>query len=278
MVIVRKRKSKFVKLFDKTPPGVCCPHFYELVLSNGCPYDCAYCYLKLTFRGKTEPTIFENDWNIIEKELAGIDHGVFSTGELADSLAVLPPLLPSALDYFSQEKNKILLLVTKSINVDILRKRTPNNQIILSFSINSNSVSRELEKKVPDSLLRIQTAQEMINDGWRVRIRLDPLVIGNGFDFNDYQSICDKIAAIKPEMVTIGTLRQYPTLYNFAPNAPRVGMTRADDGRLRYPINQRLEAYKQVASWLGFQPALCKETQEIWDLLGWRFSGCNCTK
>ncbi len=278
MVVKRERKSKFVKLFDKTPPEVFCPHFYELILSNGCPYNCDYCYLRLTFRGKTEPNVFENNWNSIEDELKNIKQGVFSTGELADSLAVVPTLLPDALDYFSKETNKVLLLVTKSTNVNILRQRTPSNQIILSFSLNSVPVAKALEKEAPNPILRIQTAEEMIRTGWRVRIRLDPIVIGNGFNFNDYEYICKRTASIKPERVTIGTLRQYPTLHNFAPNAPRIGMTRADDGRLRYSINQRVKAYKQIAAWLGLQPALCKETKEIWDLLNWRFLGCNCTE
>ena len=84
-IIKRERKSEFVKLFDKTPPDVVCPHFYELILSNGCPFDCSYCYLKLTFRGKTNPNLFTNKWEVVEKELEKINQGVFSTGELASS-------------------------------------------------------------------------------------------------------------------------------------------------------------------------------------------------
>ena len=48
----RKRKSPFIRYFDKTPPGIVCPHYYLLAHANGCPYECAYCYLSLTFRQK----------------------------------------------------------------------------------------------------------------------------------------------------------------------------------------------------------------------------------
>jgi len=126
LAIRRDRKSKFVRLFDKTPPGVLCPHFYELVLSNGCPYNCSYCYLKLTFRGNTEPTLFQNGWEKVKAELDGISHGVFSTGELADSLAVIPPLLPKALDYFTAQNNKSLLMVTK---VPTLNSFVPTDRV-----------------------------------------------------------------------------------------------------------------------------------------------------
>lgn len=276
MITRRERKSKFVRLFDKTPPGVRCPHFYELILSNGCPYDCSYCYLRLTFRGNTQPTLFVNSWEKVKAEVEAIPQGVFSTGELADSLAVVPPLLPKSLDYFSSLEDKFLLLVTKSINVDVLRQRNPSNQVILSFSVNSIPAACEFEKAAPDPIKRLETAAEMINLGWRVRIRLDPVILESGI--SHYEPICRKITNVNPERVTVGTLRQYPGLFRFAPSAPRGGLTRAKDGRMRYSISQRVEAYERIASWLGFQPSLCKETEEVWNILGWKFGGCNCTR
>lgn len=275
MVITRTRKSEFVKLFEKTPPGVVCPHFYELILSNGCPYKCSYCYLKLTFRGKTEPTLFENEWSTVEKNLNRVKTGVFSTGELADSLAVIPPLLPNALNYFTQQEKKYLLLVTKSSNVESFLKMKPDKHIIISFSINSIKSSVAFEHAAPDPIKRLETAKLLINLGWRVRIRLDPVILETGIE--NYEAICNEIAAIKPERVTVGTLRQYPGLFRFLPEAPRQGLSMAEDGRMRYSASVRVNTYKQIADWLGFQPALCKETQEMWNMLGWEFKGCNCT-
>jgi len=275
LAIRRERKSKFVRLFDKTPPGVVCPHFYELILSNGCPYNCSYCYLKLTFRGRTEPILFENGWEVVKTEIDRIASGVFSTGELADSLAVIPPLLPKALDYFVAQENKFLLMVTKSVNTGILRDYEPNMNLILSFSVNSIPASDQFEVNAPHPMRRLEVASQMAELGWRVRIRLDPIILESGLE--SYEPICTQIAAIKPERVTLGTLRHYPGLFHFSPNAPRGGLSKAPDGRMRYPVPQRISTYEQIASWLGFQPSLCKETQEVWDKLGWNFSGCNCT-
>jgi spore photoproduct lyase len=255
-----------------------CPHFYELILSNGCPYDCSYCYLKLTFRGKTDPTLFTNKWEAVRKELDKVSEGVFSTGELADSLAIIPPTLPDALHYFSNSSNncaRYLLLVTKSTNVDLLRQRDPSQYIILSFSVNSESVGHLYEKGAPSPIERLTVAKEMISRGWRVRVRLDPIVVSN--NLQEYRPICETIAGIEPERVTVGSLRQFPTLKNFAPRAPYDGMQKSKDGRMRYPIEKRIQIYAEIASWLGFQPALCKETEDVWNQLGWRFDGCNCT-
>ncbi len=275
MAIVRRRKSPFVKLFDKTPEGVVCPHFYELVLSNGCPFDCQYCYLKLTFRGKTEPTLFDNDWSEVERQLERIPTGVFSTGELADSLAIEPPLLEPALDYFSVQQSRHLLLLTKSANTKCLERRSPSPNIIVSFSVNSSPVHARWEKGTPPPTKRLEAAARLRDRGWRVRIRIDPVVLEDGF--GDYRGICEAVRDLSPEMVTVGTLRHFPGLLGFAPRAPRRGLEKAPDGRLRYGVTARVAAYQRIAEWLGFQPALCKETQEIWRKLAWEFAGCNCT-
>ena len=47
--------GSIITRFDKTPlpikqNDVVCPHFLELKWAYGCPYDCAWCYLKGTFR------------------------------------------------------------------------------------------------------------------------------------------------------------------------------------------------------------------------------------
>lgn len=275
MINIRERKSKFVKLFNKTPESIFCPHFYELVLSNGCPFNCSYCYLKLTFRGKTDPVLFDNNWSKVQSELDNIDHGVFSTGELADSLAVIPPLLENAMDYFENQQSKYLLLLTKSTNIDILRRREPSRQIIISFSINSIPAARDYEKCAPDPIKRISAAYELKNMGWRIRIRLDPVILESGLEH--YEPICKAISELSPEVVTVGTLRQYPGLHRFAKEAPRKELKKAPDGRMRYPTERRIAVYEQIKDWLGFQPALCKESAKMWDALGWHFTDCNCT-
>lgn len=273
--VIRERKSKFVRLFNKTPAGVRCPHFYELILSNGCPYNCSYCYLQLTFRGNKQPVLFANSWWEVHRELEAVPSGVFSTGELADSLALVPPLLPFAIDYFRAQSTKYLLLTTKSCNISFFRHLQPTEQVIISFSINAPEVSSRLECLAPSPLARLKTAATLLEWGWRVRVRLDPVVLDH--ECSCYRRICREIAAIRPERVTVGTLRHYPGLFRFAPNAPRDNLRRAKDGRMRYPLPIRVAAYQRIADWLGFQPALCKETEEVWNALGWEFYGCNCT-
>jgi len=183
--------------------------------------------------------------------------------------------LEAALEYFPKQSKKYLLLLTKSTNIEFLLDRRPNPQVIVSFSVNASPISKKFEKGAPNPDRRLKAAWELKKMGWRVRIRLDPIILEDGVEV--YEDICRKIADLEPELVTIGTLRQYPGLYRFARFAPRKGLHRAGDGRMRYPYTARVKAYKYIHQWLGFQPALCKETKVMWKTLGWRFQGCNCT-
>lgn len=271
----RIRKSPFVRLFTKTPPDIVCPHFYELILSNGCPYNCLYCYLKLTFRGNKSPVLFINPWMEVEKELLRVPAGVFSTGELADSLAVVPPLLENALEWFSSRRNRYLLLTTKSTNIEVLQKRRPSPQIIVSFSINALEAWERFERGTPSPLKRLEAAAKLRASGWRVRVRLDPVCLEIGLE--KYREICRAIKDLDPELVTVGTLRHYPGLFRFEKAAPRKGLKKAPDGRMRYPVEERVKAYETIARWLEKEPALCKESIEVWHKLGWRLRECNCT-
>ena len=69
--VVKVGDGSIIKLFDRTPPprkdtDVVCPHFLELKWANGCPFNCAWCYLQGTFRfldrGKKP---FIKDWTKI---------------------------------------------------------------------------------------------------------------------------------------------------------------------------------------------------------------------
>jgi spore photoproduct lyase len=183
--------------------------------------------------------------------------------------------LEAALEYFPKQSKKYLLLLTKSTNIEFLLDRHPNPQVIVSFSVNASPISKKYEMGAPNPDLRLKAARELKRMGWRVRIRLDPIILEDGVWV--YEDICRKVADLEPELVTIGTLRQFPGLYRFARHAPRKGLHRAGDGRMRYPHTARVKTYKRIQKWLGFQPALCKESKVMWKTLGWRFQGCNCT-
>lgn len=283
-MILRERKSSFVSRFE---PHEGCPGFWKLVLSNGCNFGCRYCYLRGTFRGTAgpgKPVGFTNDWNQVREQIEQQTPPgtILNTGELADSFSPRPPLLPDALDYFSAQEDRTLLLVTKAsvAALESLRGRKPSPSIIVSFSVSGETTWKLWEESTPSPLERLKAARLLRQEGWRVRIRIDPITLLSQ-DSNSQRAgetaIC--LMATSPwERITVGALRPLPPVYAMLPKGLAADLTKQGE-RYRYPLDWRHEVFENIAKCLDFQPGLCKEPQETWNALGWTNDGrCNCTE
>jgi spore photoproduct lyase len=89
--------GSIIHRFDKTPPpvestDVVCPHFLELKWAYGCPFDCAWCYLKGTLRFQPTGTMPRTkNLDKVKSHLARFllhpgPPELLNSGELADSL------------------------------------------------------------------------------------------------------------------------------------------------------------------------------------------------
>lgn len=275
------RKSRFIHYFDKTPTGIICPHFYVLSHANGCPYDCHYCYLQLTFRHRLGLTVFQNlndladevqDWlNNTEKP------ALLNAGELSDGLATdhLTGLSKILVPLFSKQKRHKLLFLTKSTNIQNLLAMEPTPQVVGSFSINAPEVSRQFEPSAPNPLERLQAAGQLIKHGWTVRLRIDPIVPVEGWK-EIYGRLTDAILRLERiETVTLGSLRYFQSLPGYSRRGKEIfGYASTKDGsdkRIRVEKELRLEMYKSMMQKLSGIPCklgLCKETQELHNTLG----------
>ncbi len=272
-VVCSRRTTPFIKRF-KSDADTVCPGFYNLTLATGCLGKCTWCYLQGTLRGQKFVRVYDNPWEKVQAELEAAGPGVFNCGELADSLMVEPPLLKPAIEWFRGQEDKTLLMVAKGGMGHLLGVR-PHPRAILSASVNAAPVAQEYERKTPPPANRLFDLNLLKYLGWRVRVRLDPVISLLGFS-GAYQPICERIAEMKPERVTVGSLRPYPPVAARLPEELKRNLVRDVDGRMRYPVAWRVGTYERIAEWLGFQPALCKETREVWDALGWDWAKCNC--
>ncbi len=150
---IRHRESQFITPFWKNgnkPSGVLCCQFYEAKWSNGCVYECDYCYLKGTFRWQKwkgrEQTIFSNVDKLFEEveEFLTLEKPmVLHTGEVADSLAVpgSEEIMSRLVERFGKQDKHTLLLLTKSNNINQLLDVRHNRMTVIGFSINPTSVN-----------------------------------------------------------------------------------------------------------------------------------------
>jgi DNA repair photolyase len=289
---VRERKSNFIHEFKATPEGIICPRFYILSHALGCPYSCDYCYLMGTLR-RQEKNIQYSNLDKMGKDVARWLHktkgpAMLNMGELADSMAwhthsrkVLDKILP----LFKQQQtgirpeDKYLLLLTKSGNW------YPSNTkfLIQSWSMNAPRVAEMYEKGCQDINGRISAAFAAKDAGCRIRIRIDPIIPIKCYKAA-YQRLIDSINTLRPERVTLGSLRFFKTLPTFAPdtNVWYYGVDNGDpDNRMRLPFDLRVGIYKWFINQLECKEVgLCKETKECHRQVFGEIASeleCNCT-
>ncbi len=281
-----------MELFRTTPAQTVCPNFYVLRHANGCRFTCTYCYLKSSFWYLDRPHVFTNKEDLFREVRAWIarddlESYVLNSGNLSDSLAfeLDRPITQELVLIFREDAEKkgrphSLLVVTKAglEPCKPLMDQTPSRNVIISFSFNSPQAAVELEVGAAPMEERVEAARRLKALGWRLRIRLDPIV--RGFD---YRAIAGQIRDLEPELVTLGTLRSERGLRRFLPGhlAGQLEQNADSRGLDRYPESDRVVLYRQAAELIGpgIQIGLCEETQEVWEaVLGdWRSSRCNCS-
>lgn len=290
-IIERPRRSKFIRYFDKTPPGIVCPHFHILAHGNGCVFRCAYCYLQLTFRGKVHQTIFTNIDDMlreVDQFLTREEPAVLNAGELSDALAVddRTGLTKELVPRFASQDRHLLVLLTKSAKVDNLLALEHNGRTVVSFSVNAADVAAKYEIGSPPPRERVEAARRAAAAGYRIRFRVDPIIPIPGWE-NSYRSLLEHVLEVTlPERVTFGSLRYFPNVKTYARKLGRdtsafeyASEHTPADGRRRIPTARRLHIYKYLIDVVpaGMEFGLCKETEACHRALGIKNVVCNCT-
>ncbi|MBA7632477.1 hypothetical protein ES703_40023 [subsurface metagenome] len=290
--------GSIIKRFERTPTpkkktDVICPHFLELKWATGCPYDCSWCYLKGTLRFlpyKTKPRIksFEKIKDHLNAFLECTkEPEILNSGELADSL-MLEGNKRSFTNFIApffeeQDKHKVLFL-TKSNRIKNLLKLKTHNKIIISFTLNAIPVAKKWELKTPSVESRIKAAKALSNEGFEVRIRIDPMIPTRNWKEYYIQLINLIFESLKPERITLGSLRGLQSTINESRDKSWVKyLTENSNWGKKIDINSRLAMYREIIAVLKKEYkykniSLCKETVAIWEILKLNHTKirCNC--
>ena len=292
-VVFGVRRSRFVDIFRTTPPKTVCPNFFVLAHANGCAFapQCSYCYLKSSFRQQREHKAFVNMAALHKQVLRwinrdGLESYVLNSGNLSDSLSFekMRPLIIDLIDLFRREaeahnRPHILLLVTKGGLKECgpLLRLPPCRNVVISFSVNNRQAAVRHEAGAATVSSRLQAARQLMRKGWRVRMRIDPMILGY-----DYVKIIEQVRRLHPERVTLGTLRAEPGLELFVDHHLFDPLVKPEEpgGLARYPLSTRLALYRPAVRRLrAICPVgLCEETRDVWQALGlrWQDKPCNC--
>jgi len=298
-LIKRINDGSIVNRFDMTPfPNkafdIVCPHFLELKWATGCPFDCAWCYLRGTMRHyirKKNPT-YKNHEKIAShlQRFFRVDYPsqkeVLNTGELADSLMSEHTNVPFSkfiMSLFEKQKKHKVLFLTKGDRVDNLLNMNPHSQAIVSFSLNSEPVANRWEK-APAVANRIAAARKIFEAGYETRIRIDPIVPYPESEWTkNYRKLIDDVFSnLYPERITLGSLRGLQSTINEAEDKSWVDyLTEESKWGRRIPFEVRCRTFRVVLDYLteehGYtKTALCKEPVAMWENLGFDWKNCKC--
>lgn len=287
-----------------------CPHFERLKLaSNGCFYQCDWCYLKLTYRAAFPFITVRPEYDFIKSQLRKRlkrtpgQPVFFNSGELADSLSMehLTMAGREFIPFFAQSGNGYLFMLTKSDNVDHILNLPHNGHTVIAWSLNNDVVSKRFEIGAPSFERRLKAAQKVQQAGYPVRLRLDPIVPIEGWKKSYADTVQKIFANVQPERMTLGTLRfeegfykMRDTFFTSGPELPAIlgGMTpmfdpkifpdskRPKSGKYSFSEEMRADIFRfiidEIRKYSDCKIALCKESSSVWELTGLPLSKCSC--
>jgi len=288
--------GSIIKRFEMTlvptrSEDIVCPHFLELKWAYGCPFKCAWCYLQGTLRmlpGKMKPMF--KDYKKIEDHVSAFlssdsPREVLNTGEICDSLMGEhrePPFSSYVAFLFRHAKHKVLFL-TKSSNVKNILEIEPSwwrKNLIMSWSLNVAPVAARWERSAPPVKERVEAARLVSEAGYKLRIRVDPIV--PGYLIHYYNLIDDIFSAFRPERITLGSLQGLQDTVNAARDKSWARyLTDTSAGGKRVDQATRHDMYKGIIEYLRgtydfHRIALCKEPVSVWNALNLDYMNCRC--
>ncbi len=213
--ILAKKKGKKLHDVPKTFSIGGKKNYYFSHMLN-CIYDCEYCFLQ----GKhmsAHYLLFVNyeDFFVeIKKKIKQncLEKSYFFSGYDCDSLAFdgITNFVDCFLPIFEKNKNAILELRTKSVQIHKILKHKPINNCIIAFSFTPENISKLIEHKVPSVKKRIVAMKKLANAGWKLGLRFDPIIPACNFAKiyeNLFKDIAFNISKESVHSISFGMMR-----------------------------------------------------------------------
>lgn len=280
-LFITKNKGAFIRDCPGTSCYTCCG-YKILHIGTFCSMDCSYCILQsyfhppvLQFFVNHEDMTKEINLLFENKSISRVGTGEFTDSMIWESLMDFSGMLVTQ---FSKQNRAVLELKTKTTNINLLKNLGHNRKTIISWSLNTERVIREEERRTSSLKARLEAAALCESWGYPVSFHFDPVILYNGCE-EEYREVIRKIFSyVTPDniaWISIGTFRFIPPLKNiikerFLKSKIAYGeFITGLDGKMRYFKPLRIDIYKKMVDWIKeIAPDVlvyfCMEDDEVW--------------
>jgi len=264
---------------------LCC-RVHVLRSVHNCPFECSYCFLQNYLTDGATKIVGDTDTLMqeVKEKISKEPRRLFRIGtwELGDSLALEEETGQAAelVRFFSGLKNAVLELKTKSDCVDSILSLDHNGQTVVSWSLNTDSVIKDDERRTASLKDRLRAMQRVYSAGYLIGLHFDPMIFHSGWE-EGYESLVRRVfETIPPDRVawiSIGSLRFNPEMRKkIENNYPGSRLTCAemvlgDDAKVRYvkPLRVRMyrHLYGELKKYVSVDNLIyfCMERWDVWD-------------
>ena len=253
IIIARKNKGQVLAAPDGYGLGGAHNYYFSHMLN--CIYDCRYCFLQGMYQSAHQ-LLFINyeDFGEQMQRVAASHQGEpvwFYSGYDCDSLANEP--MTRFTDYFiplvASIDNAWMELRTKSTQVRTMLKMPPCERVITAFSFSDQVSHSKLEHGVPSIARRVDAMRRLIDAGWAIGLRFDPVVYHRDYQ-QAFVSLLEQIfATIDPgslHSVSLGSFRltrdHFRRVSRLYPEEPLFAQKMdLNNGIISYPLERERE-------------------------------------
>ena len=224
-LILAKKTSPFLYPVNDMVQGHRMPGFFYTTPVLNCLYNCEYCFLQGMYSsGNIVLFVNQDDFHdavkleLNQKNLSK-EVVTVSISYNTDLLAMenLFPITKSWIKFASECKNLMIEIRTKSSNFKSIDNMDSSQNVLLSWTISPEKVSKSYEHLAPPLFQRISAIQSAMDKGWKVRLCIDPVI-----DMQDWNKIYSefflflfqKIDPNKLYDITMGTFRMNKDYFN----------------------------------------------------------------
>ncbi|MCW9026762.1 MAG: hypothetical protein OQJ77_05550 [Thiovulaceae bacterium] len=271
-----------------------CCNLLTLDAVESCGFDCSYCSIQSFYNQNT--ITFDSKFAEKLKNLQLEKNKTYhiGTGQSSDSLMFgnREGVLDALFDFAKNNPNVILEFKTKSDNIKYFLENDMPKNIIVTWSLNTQTIIDNEEHLTASLDKRILSARRLADKGVKVGFHFHPIVEYEGY-LDEYQRVYEKLLVqFRPDevvLVSFGTLtfikpvikqlrgRDFKTKITQIPHIDASGKT-------SYPESTKIDMFK--SAYEAFKPwqsgedkvffYMCMEPHELWQkCFGYNYSTNN---